>query len=56
VEVSETWLCDLVAGAVDVYRELADGAYRAVRTLARGQTLSPAALPDVRVRVEDLIG
>ncbi|HEV8614474.1 MAG TPA: Uma2 family endonuclease [Methylomirabilota bacterium] len=56
VEVSETWLCDLVAGAVEIYREPVEGAYRAIHTLARGQTLSPVALPDVRVRVEDLIG
>jgi hypothetical protein len=30
--------------------------YRAVRALARGETLTPPALPDVEVRVEDLIG
>ena len=56
VGIRETWLCDLVAAHVAVYREPVDGRYRSVRALARGETLAPTALPDVHVRVEELIG
>jgi Uma2 family endonuclease len=56
VGIVETWLCDLVTSRVEVYRDPTQGRYRSVQTLARAQTLVPAALPDVRVSVEELIG
>ena len=54
--IRETWLCDLVTGRVEAYRNPTDGRYRSVQALARGHTLAPTALPDIQVRVEDLIG
>jgi Uma2 family endonuclease len=56
VGIPETWLCDLVTGRVDVHRDPADGRYRSVQSLTRGETLAPTALPDIRVAVEDLFG
>jgi Uma2 family endonuclease len=56
VGVHETWLCDLVAERVEVYREPVGGTYRDVHTVDRGETVKPAALPDVVVAIEDLLG
>ena len=56
VGVRETWLCDLVTERVEVYREPAGGAYRDVETLDRGETVRPAALGDVVVAIDDLLG
>ncbi|MEX2146644.1 MAG: Uma2 family endonuclease [Candidatus Rokuibacteriota bacterium] len=46
VGIQETWLCDLVTGRVETYRDPTAGRYRSVHTLARGDTLAPTALPD----------
>jgi Uma2 family endonuclease len=54
--VRETWLCDLVAERVEVYREPAGGAYREPETLDRGLTVSALALPDVVVAIDALLG
>lgn len=56
VGIVETWLCDLVTSRLELYRDPTEGRYRSVQMLAGAQTLAPAAFPDVRVRVEDLIG
>jgi len=56
VGVRETWLCDLVTERVEVYREPAGGAYRDMETLDRGETVRPAALGDVVVAIDDLLG
>jgi Uma2 family endonuclease len=56
VGIVETWLRDLVTRRVEVHRDPTEGRYRSVRKLAGAQTLPAAALPDVRVTVEDLIG
>jgi len=56
VGVRETWLCDLVAERVEVYREPVGGAYRDLETLDRDDTVRPAALGDVLVAIDDLLG
>ncbi|HEV8584980.1 MAG TPA: Uma2 family endonuclease [Methylomirabilota bacterium] len=56
VGVGEVWLCDLVTERVEVYREPAGETYRDVETMDRGQTVSPLALPDVTVAIDDLLG
>ena len=56
VGVVETWLCDLVAERVEVYREPVDGTYRDVRTRERSEHIAPLALRDVVVAVDELLG
>jgi Uma2 family endonuclease len=56
VGVGETWLCDIVTGRVEVYREPSAGAYLDTQTLGRSDTLSPVALADVVVRIDELLG
>jgi Uma2 family endonuclease len=55
VGVVETWLCDLVADRLEVYRQPRQAAYGDVRTLARGERIAPRALPDVVVAVDELL-
>jgi len=52
--IPEVWLIDLGAQALTVYREPVDGQYVQARTLTSG-TLAPAAFPDVRLDVANLI-
>ncbi len=53
--IREVWLVDLAASAVEVYREPTPEGYRQVRRFGRGETLSPAALPEITVAVDDLL-
>ena len=54
--VSEVWLVDIPAGAVEVHREPGAAGYRDVRTLRRGETLAPLAFPDLTLGVGDVLG
>ena len=59
--IPETWL--LVVGAVpsrwialEVHRDPTPDGYRQIRRLRRGQRLSPLALPNLEVSVDELLG
>lgn len=52
----EVWLVDLTADRVEVYRKPAADGYRASRTLARGEGLSPQAFSELALGVDDLLG
>ena len=54
--VSEVWLVNLLNDTVETFRRPQNGAYADQSVVQRGSVLSPLALPDLRVRVEDLIG
>jgi Uma2 family endonuclease len=54
--VPEVWLIDLNDQAVEVYQDPGEGDYRDRRTAARDENLSPEALPDVKVQVDDILG
>jgi len=54
--VAEAWLVDLAAGAVEVYRGPGAGSYGEVRTLGRGETLSPLAFPELTLTVDEILG
>ncbi len=54
--VAEAWLVDLERGQVEVYRRPGGEGYGEVRTLGRGEGLSPLAFPDLTLRVDDIVG
>jgi Uma2 family endonuclease len=54
--IREVWLVDLAASAVEVYREPTPEGYRQVRRFGRGETLSPEALPDINLALDDILG
>ena len=54
--VAEVWLVDLERGQVEVYRRPGGEGYGEVRTLGRGEGLSPLAFPDLTLAVDDILG
>ncbi len=54
--IREVWLVDLAAEAVEVYRGPSSEGYREFRRLGRGQALSPEAVPDLTLTVDDILG
>ena len=54
--IREAWLIDLPGQAVEVHRKPSSGTYRIVRRLARGESLSIDAFPDIRFAVDDILG
>jgi Uma2 family endonuclease len=54
--IREVWVVDLAVGTIEAYREAAPDGYRQVRRFGRGETLSPEALPDAALGVDDILG
>jgi Uma2 family endonuclease len=54
--IPEYWIVDLVAGAIEVYREPHELGYGSPTVFHRGQTVSFAAFPDVVFAVDELLG
>lgn len=54
--VPEVWIVNIGDGVVEVYRDPKDNSYQATRHAGRGEMLEPAALPDLRVAVDEVIG
>ena len=55
-EVAETWLMDLVADHIELYRQSREGQYRQVIYATRGEQISPQAFPNVVLSVDELLG
>jgi Uma2 family endonuclease len=53
--VEEYWIVDLSGRAVEVHRQPQGGRYATTTRVPAGETLSPAAFPDVVVTVGDLL-
>ena len=53
---AEYWIVDVRAGAFEVYRDPAAGAWREVTRHGRGEVLRPLAFPDVAVPVSEVLG
>lgn len=54
--IIEVWIVNLVDEQIEVYREPVGEQYT-IRTIhGRGETLFPVALPDVGIRVEEILG
>jgi len=54
--VSEVWVVDIPYDAIHVYREPAVDGYQKVQRLRIGDTISPAAFPDVSFTVASIFG
>ena len=54
--IRESWLVNLVAGYVEVFRRPGPNGYGDVQIIGRGKTVSPEAFPDVVIRVDDILG
>lgn len=54
--IAEVWLVDIDEQAVEVYREPAPNDYQNLQKFQRGQNLSPQALPDIQITVDEILG
>lgn len=52
----EVWLVDLAGGTVEVYRNPSPEGFARVQRFSRGQSLSPIALPEWVIAVNDILG
>ena len=53
--VWEVWVIDLQRDRVEIYRDPAPNGYREIRVARRGDRLTPLALPDVALSVDDIL-
>jgi Uma2 family endonuclease len=54
--IPEVWLVDLAEEQVEVFRQPSPHGYQDLRTLRRGEVVSPKAFSDLRLTVADLLG
>ena len=54
--VPEVWIANIPARTIEAYTDPSRGEYTTRRTFRPGQTVSPAAFPDVALPVADVIG
>jgi Uma2 family endonuclease len=54
--IPEVWIIDLVNEVVHVHRDPAGDRYHAVAQVDRGGTVAPAALPDLALSIDALLG
>ena len=54
--IAETWLVDLGADTVEVYRQPTASSYSDARVLRRGERVSPLAFPELTLTVDELLG
>jgi Uma2 family endonuclease len=53
-DVPEYWIVDVAAQRIEIHSEPANGAYARKRIAESGETIAPAAFPDVTVSVDAL--
>ena len=54
--IPEVWIANLNEQTIEVYRQPHGDRFELMTTHRRGATLTPVSLPEVSVRVEDLLG
>lgn len=54
--IPESWIVNIAEGLVEVYRNPRNGQYTSLEKVGRGGFVSPEALPNVRVAVDDILG
>jgi Uma2 family endonuclease len=54
--IPEAWLVNLPADTVEIHRDPRDDRYAQVRAAHRGETITSLALPDLTLRVDDILG
>jgi Uma2 family endonuclease len=54
--IVEVWVANLVDERIESYRDPAGGVYRTMTIHLRGESLAPAALPNITVRIDEILG
>ncbi len=55
-EIPEVWLVNLPRRILEVYTEPGDGKYKIVRKYEKNQIVAPKLLPEIELKVSDIIG
>jgi Uma2 family endonuclease len=55
-EVHEVWLVNLPRQILEVYTEPISGKYKVVKKYEKTQTVSPKLLPEIKLKISDIIG
>ena len=55
-EIIEVWLVNLPRQILEVYTEPENGKYKAVKKYDKTQTVVPKLLPEIKLKVSDIIG
>ena len=55
-DIAEAWVVDLTSERIELYRQPSEGQYQQTSHAARGDRISPHALPNVTLSVYDLLG
>ena len=55
-EVAEVWLVNLPRQVLEVYTQAEKGKYKIVRKCAKNETVSPKLLPEIKIKVSDILG
>lgn len=55
-EVAEVWLVNLPRQIVEVYTQPANGKYKITGKYGKTQTISPTSLPEIKLKVADILG
>lgn len=54
--IGEAWLLDVSAGYLEVHRQPGPDGYQEIHRIYRSDTVTPQALPDLSLAVDDLLG
>jgi Uma2 family endonuclease len=54
--IPEAWLVDLLEEHIEIYRHPTPQGYRSLHIAHRGETVSPTALPDMELSVDEILG
>jgi Uma2 family endonuclease len=54
--ITDYWVVDLQGHRVVIHREPTADGYASVRSVARGETISPLAFPDVTFTADEILG
>jgi Uma2 family endonuclease len=55
-EVPEVWLVNLLRKIIEIYTAPKNGKYQVVKKAGKSETLSPIVLPELKIKVSDIIG
>jgi Uma2 family endonuclease len=54
--IPEAWLVDLLEERIEIYRHPTPQGYRSLHIAHRGETVSPTALPDLELSLDEILG
>jgi len=54
-QIPEYWIVNLIDNCLEIYRQPDDGDYQEQTTLAKADTVNLVALPEIQVRVADIL-